>query len=48
MLYLYSYYMTLYSWYVVTKVLEEQMASIPTYSLELQAVCFFKQPASAY
>lgn len=46
-LYLYSYYM-IYSWYVDTNVLEEQMASIPTYSLELQEVCFFKQPASTY
>ena len=48
MLYLYSYYMTSYSWYVDTNVLEEQMASIPTYPLELQAVCFFKQPACMY
>jgi len=40
--------MTSYSWYVDTNVLEEKMASIPTYSLELQAVSFFEQPAPTY
>jgi hypothetical protein len=32
-LFVYSYCMALYSWYVDTNVLEEQTASIPTYSL---------------
>lgn len=40
--------MTLYSWYVDTNVLEEQTASILTYSLKLQAVCSFKQQTPIY